>query len=96
VISAAEERSLDLVQRVVFSAIVVVVIGSIATVLALYLAFNTEELARSDEILLWLMTGVIGIISVVVVLLINRRRAISPWLVLGLLPMAVSGYWVLR
>ena len=95
-ISAAEERSLDLVQRVVFSAIVVVVIGSIATVLALYLAFNTEELARSDEILLWLMTGVIGIISVVVVLLINRRRAISPWLVLGLLPMAVSGYWVLR
>jgi hypothetical protein len=96
VISAAEERSLDLVQRVVFSAIVVVVIGSIATVLALYLAFNTEELARSDEILLWLMTGVIGIISVVVVLLINRRRAISLWLLLGLLPMAVSGYWVLR
>ncbi len=95
-ISAAEERSLDLVQRVVFSAIVVVVIGSIATVLALYLAFNTEKLARSDEILLWLMTGVIGIISVVVVLLINRRRAISPWLLLGLLPMAVSAYWVLR
>jgi multisubunit Na+/H+ antiporter MnhB subunit len=96
VISAAEERSLDLVQRMVFSAIVVVVIGSIATVLAFYLAFNTEELARSDEILLWLMTGVIGIISVVVVLLINRRRAISPWLVLGLLPMVVSAYWVLR
>lgn len=95
-ISAAEERSLDLVQRVVFSAIVVVVIGSIATVLALYLAFNTDELARSDEIILWLMTGVIGIISVLAVLLINRRRPISPWLVLGLLPMAVSAYWVLR
>jgi multisubunit Na+/H+ antiporter MnhB subunit len=96
VISAAEERSLDLVQRVVFSAIVVVVIGSIATVLALYLAFNTDELTRSDEVILWLMTGVIGIISVLAVLLINRRPPISPWLVLGLLPMAVSAYWVLR
>ena len=29
------------------------------------------------------------------VLLINRRRPLSPWLVLGLLPMAISGYWVL-
>ena len=95
-ISAAEERSLDLVQRVVFSVIVAVVVGSIATVLALYLAFNQDELARSDEVILWLMTGVIGIITVVVVLLINRRRPISPWLVLGLLPMAVSAYWVLR
>ena len=72
------------------------VVGSIATVLALYLAFNQDELARSDEVILWLMTGVIGIITVVVVLLINRRRPISPWLVLGLLPMAVSAYWVLR
>jgi multisubunit Na+/H+ antiporter MnhB subunit len=95
VISAAEERSLDLVQRVVFSAIVVVVTGSIALVLALYVAFNTDELPRSDEVILWAMTGVIGIITVLVVLLINRRRPFSPWLVLGLLPMAVSGYWVL-
>jgi hypothetical protein len=77
VISAAEERSLDLVQRVVFSAIVTVVIGSIATVLALYLVYNREEFSR-------------------LVLLINRRRPFSPWLVLGLLPMAVSAYWVLR
>ena len=95
-ISAAEERSLDLVQRVVFSAIVVVVIGSIAAVLALYVAFNTDEFARSDAVILWVMTGVIGIITVVAVLLINRRRPFSPWLILGLLPMAISAYWVLR
>jgi integral membrane sensor domain MASE1 len=95
VISAAEERSLDLVQRVVFSAIVVVVIGSIAAVLALYVAFNTGEFARSDAVILWVMTGVIGIITVVAVLLINRRRPFSPWLILGVLPMAISAYWVL-
>jgi predicted membrane channel-forming protein YqfA (hemolysin III family) len=96
VISAAEERSLDLVQRVVFSAIVVVVIGSIATVLALYLVYNREEFSRVDATILWAMTGVVGLVTVIVVLLINRRRPFSPWLVLGLLPMAVSAYWVLR
>jgi predicted membrane channel-forming protein YqfA (hemolysin III family) len=96
VISAAEERSLDLVQRVVFSAIVVVVTGGIATVLAVYVAFNTDELPRTDVVILWAMTGVIGIITTVVVLLINRRRPFSPWLLLGLLPMAASAYWVLR
>ena len=95
-ISPSEERSLDLVQRVVFSAIVVVVTGSIALVLSLYLAFNQDQLARSDEVILWIMTGVIGIITVAAVLLINRRRLLSPWLVLGLLPMALSAYWILR
>ena len=94
-VSASEERSLDLVQRVVFSTIVVVVTGSISLVLALYVAFNQDHLARSDEIILWGMTGVIGIITVIVVLLINRRRPLSPWLILGLLPMAISAYWVL-
>jgi hypothetical protein len=96
VISPSEERSLDLVQRVVFSAIVVVVTGSIALVLSLYLAFNQDELARTDEVILWIMTGVIGTITVVVVLLINRRRPFSLWLILGLLPMALSAYWIFR
>ena len=94
-ISAAEERSLDLVQRVVFSAIVIVVIGSIAAVLALYLVYNTEEFSRVDATILWIMTGVVGLVTVTAVLLINRRRPFSPWLVLGLLPMAISAYWVL-
>ena len=95
-ISAAEERSLDLVQRVVFSAIVVVVIGSIATVLALYLVYNPEEFSKVDATILWIMTGVVGLVTVIVVLLINRRRPFSPWLILGLLPMAISAYWIFR
>jgi hypothetical protein len=42
------------------------------------------------------MTGVIGLITVILVLLINRRRPLSTWLLLGLLPMAASAYWILR
>lgn len=94
--SSDEARSLDLVQRVVFSAIVMVVTGSIAMVLALYLALSPEKFSTSETVILWGMTGVIGLITVILVLLINRRRPLSPWLVLGLLPMAVSAYWILR
>ena len=94
--SSEEEQSLDLVQRVVFSAIVMVVTGSIAMVLALYLALSPEKFSLSETVILWGMTGVIGLITVILVLLINRRRPLSPWLLLGLLPMAVSAYWIFR
>jgi hypothetical protein len=62
---------------------------------SLYLAFNHDEFPRTDAVVLWVMTGVVGLVTVIVVLLINRRRPLSPWLVLGLLPMAASAYWVL-
>lgn len=78
------------------SAIVVVVTGSIAAVLALYLVYNTDEFSSVDATIVWIMTRVVGVITVIVVPPINRRRPLSPWLVLGLLPMAASGYWVLR
>ena len=73
----AEERSLDLVQRVVFSAIVVVVIGSISATLAGYVALNTDEFSRVDGTILWVMTGIIGLVTVMIVLAINRRSLIS-------------------
>ena len=43
----AEERSLDLVQRVVFSAIVVVVTGSISATLAGYVALTGRSSPES-------------------------------------------------
>jgi len=94
-VTSEEARSLDLVQRVVFSAIVMVVTGSMAFVLALYVALSPDEFSGAETVMLWVMTGVIGLITAIVVLLINRRRPLSPWLVLGLLPMAVSAYWIL-
>jgi hypothetical protein len=87
-----EEVSLDLVQRVIISVLVVVVIGSIAVVLGAYLAFHQGELSRADVLGLWVMTGVIGLATAVSVLVINRRRPYSPWVILGLLPMAVTGF----
>ncbi len=47
-----------------------------------------------DVIGLWVMTGVIGLVTAVAVLVINQRRPYSPWVALGLLPMAISAYWI--
>ena len=89
-----EEASLDLVQRVIISVLVVVVIGSIAVVLGAYLVFHQGELSRTDVVGLWVMTGVIGLATSIAVLVINRRRPYSPWVVLGLLPMVVTGFTI--
>jgi hypothetical protein len=93
--SEAEGRSLDRVQRVLASILIVFVMGLISAVLAAYLVFGgTQGMARSDVIGLWVMTGVIGLISAVMVLMINRRRPYHPLVVLGLIPMAASWYWI--
>ena len=91
-----EERSLDLVQRVVISVLVAVVFGTFAAVLAAYLAIaGDRDLPRTSVIGLWIMTGVMGLSTAAAILLINRRRPYSPWVLLGLLPMAISAPWVL-
>jgi H+/Cl- antiporter ClcA len=90
-----EQRSLDVVQRAIISALVGVVFGLFAVVLALYLVLGAkQDLAHGDIVGLWVMTGVLGLVTAGAILVINRRRPYSPWVVLGLLPMAVSWYWI--
>ena len=89
------ERDLDFVQRVIISVLVGVVFGSLAAVLAAYLSvWGAQDLYRSDIIGLWVMSGVIGLLTSAAILVIQQRRPYSPWVLLGLLPMAVSGLWV--
>ena len=90
-----EGKSLDLVQRVVISVFIGVVVGMFAGVLALYIATSGQtDLGRSDVIGLWIMTGVLGLITAGAILMINRRRPYHPALLLGVLPMAAAGYWI--
>jgi ABC-type Fe3+ transport system permease subunit len=92
-----EERSLDLVQRTIVSALVAVVFGTFAAVLAAYLAIRgDQDLPHFSVIGLWIMSGVLGLVTAAAILLINRRRPYSPWVLLGLLPMAISAPWILR
>ena len=93
--AAEEARSLEFVQRVIASSAVGLFVGSIAVVLAAYLAASgVHELPRDSVVGLWVMTGVIGLVTAAAVLVLHRRRWYSPYLLLGLLPMAVSAYWI--
>ena len=91
-----EDASFDLVQRAVMSVLMGVVFGSFASVLALYLALQgPKDLVRVAVVGLWIMTGLFGLVTTAVILVINRRKPYAPWLLLGLLPMATSAYWIL-
>lgn len=95
--SPEERKSLDVVQRAVISVLLGVVIGLFAATLALYLATRgQDDLPHSDVVGLWLMTGIIGLVSSGAILLINRRKFYNPLLLLGLLPMAASWYWIFQ
>src|SRR5215203_1013322 len=88
-----EKQSLDMVQRAIISVLIGVVLGLFAAVLAAYLvAYGSQDLARGDVIGLWVMAGVV-LLTAAAILVVNRRRPYSPLVLLGLLPMAISGFW---
>ena len=94
--AAAEERSLDFVQRLIASSAIGLFVGSLAVVLAAYLALDgVHSLPRDSVVGLWVMTGVIGVVTAAAVLVLHRRRWYSPLVLLGLLPMVCSAYWIL-
>ena len=90
-----EARSLDLVQRLVVSALAIVFGGSLSAGLAAYIALKPAGLDQGSIIGLWVVTGFTGLLTAAAVLVINRRHPYSPLLVLGLLPMVLTAYWVL-
>lgn len=89
----AEATSLDQVQRALITALIVVVIAAPAVVLNLFV-IRSQGLSRSDELGLWAMSGVTGLIAAGAILFVNRRKPWSPFVLLGLLPMAVAAYWL--
>lgn len=91
--TAAEAKSLDVVQRVLVSLLLATVMGLISGMLALYLVLYGDK-EPGNVVGLWVMTGVIGLITAEAILLINRRRPYHPAVILGLLPMAASCYWI--
>ena len=90
--SDAEEKSLDLVQRMVISAILCVVFGAPTAALAAY-APHRAQTNPADATGLWVMGLLLGVVTVQAVLFTNRRRPWHPAALVGLLPSALSAYW---
>jgi hypothetical protein len=92
-----EERSLDVTQRAIVSVLVGIVFGTFSAVLAAYLAIRGDRDLPSFSVTgLWIMSGILGLVTAAAILVINRRRPYSPWVLLGLLPMVISAPWILR
>jgi hypothetical protein len=91
---AADDRSLDLVQRVVGSVLAIVVGGGIAVLLAVLSTTGWTGLDRTSTIGLWVMSGFAGMVTAAAVLVINQRHPYSPLLLLGLLPAAITAFWI--
>jgi hypothetical protein len=88
-----DAQSLDLVQRVVISTLLLVVLGAPTAALAIY----SPMLAQTDRSAgtgLWIMCGVIGLTVVAAIRVANRRFPLSAYLLLGLAPAAVSAFYI--
>ena len=88
-----DEKSLDVVQRWVASVLVIVVAGGPAAALAYYSA-SLAGTEPSTAVGLWVMSGVIGLAAMVGILIIHRRSPVSPLVVIGLIPAAISAFFV--
>jgi hypothetical protein len=82
------------VQRWVMSALAVTTIGHFAAGLVLAAIFmdDAEQVARVGLVVI---AGVVGVMGVAAGFLIHQRSALTPWLVLGLLPLVVGLWFVL-
>ena len=89
--SQGSAHSLTQVQRWVISFLAVTTILHLAGGVVVVAIFMDE--ARLDaRIGLNVIVGVIGVLAVAAGLLIHRKNPLSPWLLLGLVPMLV-GLW---
>jgi hypothetical protein len=69
-------------------------VGSVPTVSLAVYSIGFTDTDRGRGIGLWLMSGVIGVLTVVGMRLIHQRTPFSPWLILGILPTAVTGFYI--
>ena len=85
--------NIETVQRWVVSAI----LFHVGSVPAITLAVYSIGVAADDfgkGVGLWIMSGVIGVLTAAGILAIHRRTLLSPWLLLGILPTAVTGFYI--
>ena len=87
--------SLTNVQRWVVSLLAVVTIAHLAVgIVIAALAIPDDQ--RVPQIGLCVIAGAFGVATVLTWLVIHRKRLLTPWLVLGLIPTVVGIWLVLR
>jgi hypothetical protein len=84
---------IETVQKWVAS-VILIHVGSVPAVTLAVYSIGVTDSDRGRGIGLWIMSGVIGLLTVTGVRLIFQRSPFSPWLLLGLLPTVVTGFYI--
>ncbi|MEU4294041.1 hypothetical protein AB0E63_37970 [Kribbella sp. NPDC026596] len=82
---------IETVQRWVAS-VILIHVGSVPAVSLAVYSIGVADTDHARGVGLWIMSGVIGLLTVAGVRLIFQRTPLSPWLLLGLLPTAITGF----
>ena len=86
--------NIETVQRWVAS-VILIHVGSVPAVTLAVYSIGVAGADYGKGIGLWIMSGVIGLLTVAGVLAIFRRSVLSLWLIAGILPTAITGFYVL-
>ena len=84
---------IETVQRWVAS-VILIHVGSVPAISLAVYSIGVAETDHGKGVGLWIMSGVIGLLTISGVLLIFQRSLLSPWLLLGALPTAVTGFYL--
>ena len=90
----AGSMSTERVQQWVASALVITTLAHLAAgivVAALYL----DGARTAEQLVLVIIAGIFGVISIAAARAIHRKPILTPWLLLGLLPTVIGFYLVL-
>ena len=86
--------NIETVQRWVAS-VILIHVGSVPAVTLAVYSIGVAGTDHGKGVGLWIMSGVIGLLTVAGVLAIFRRSVLSLWLIVGILPTAITGFYVL-
>lgn len=84
---------IETVQRWVAS-VILIHVGSVPAVSLAVYSLGVAEDDFGKGVGLWIMSGVIGLLTVAGVLAIFRRSLLSLWMALGAAPTAVTGFYL--
>ncbi|MEU4197165.1 hypothetical protein AB0E69_35055 [Kribbella sp. NPDC026611] len=88
-----QPMKIETVQRWVAS-VILIHVGSVPAVALAVYSLGAADTDRGRGIGLWLMSAVIGLLTIAGVRLIFQRTPFSPWLLLGLLPTTITGFYL--
>jgi hypothetical protein len=92
---SVRELSIEQVQRWVVSFLILAVASFPLGALAAVSHAIVDEDRTPDAILLMAVMAALGVLALAAIRLVHRRRPVSPWLLCGLLPAAVTALVVL-